>query len=73
MTEQKKNILRSLLMMQLQGGSITRAEYNEKIAAIPPAEAAVQPQYIAAHDIAKFTAANQTPPPGAGGDRKSVV
>ena len=36
MTEQKKNILRSLLLMQLQGGSITRAEYNQQIAAISP-------------------------------------
>jgi hypothetical protein len=59
MTEQKKNILRSLLLMQLQGGSITRAEYNEKIAAIPPAADAanVQPPCMAAQEIAKSMAA----------------
>lgn len=61
MTEQKKNILRSLLLMQLQGGSITRAEYNQKIAAISPqsvtpkvdeglAAQDVKPQCIAAQD-----------------------
>jgi hypothetical protein len=61
MTEQKKNILRSLLLMQLQGGSITRAEYNQKIAAISPqsvtpkvdeglAAQEANPQCIAAQD-----------------------
>jgi hypothetical protein len=61
MTEQKKNILRSLLLMQLQGGSITRAEYNQQIAAISPpsvtpsvveglAAQDVKPQCIAAQD-----------------------
>lgn len=59
MTEQKKNILRSLLLMQLQGGSITRAEYNEKIAAIPAAAAAVQPQCIAVHEAKPQSTAAQ--------------
>ena len=70
MTEQKKNILRSLLLMQLQGGSITRAEYNQKIAAISPqsvtpkvdeglAAQDVKPQCIAAQDVKPQTIAAQ--------------